>query len=507
MVLWTRALATWRELGETALEGEVLERMAQEHYFHRQWQPAADLYRQAAEAFARTGNPRWEAIARNGLGSSLLSLDPIEEAIEQHTLALRLARRAGDRPNQAVALHGLGQARRYQGDLQQALDCYGEALKLWPKDHSLRPTTLHQLGVLHGQPHRFAGTNGHVAAALMQALNNGVLKKGDVLLLEVQRGLLPAEVDAADFDAIRLASGLGVLVVEAAGNGGFNLDAWSDPATGRSLRRGDPRDSGAVLVGASRASVPHDRAHFSNYGSRLDCFGWGEAVTTCGYGDLYYGTADDDLFTNSFSGTSSASPIIAGAAALLQALHAKQTGFELEPRAMRALLSDPATGTREGPNVHGHIGVMPDLKAIVNGLQIVPVVYMRRSVRDDGSTPGPDDEISSSPDIFLCQGNLTRTIDHYGEGRRRENLPAPGDPMVTARLSDTANNHLYVRLRNRGLYEGGARIRLFASPAATLITPEHWIPWGLLDVVDPPGSTAGIIPQGDTLSCGPSSPD
>ena len=151
MVLWTRALATWRELGETALEGEVLERMAQEHYFHRQWQPAADLYRQAAAAFARTGNPRWGAIARNGLGSSLLSLDQIEAAIEQHTLALRLARRAGDRPNQAVALHGLGQARRYQGDLQQALDCYGEALKLWPKDHTLRPTTLHQLGVLYAR--------------------------------------------------------------------------------------------------------------------------------------------------------------------------------------------------------------------------------------------------------------------------------------------------------------------------------------------------------------------
>lgn len=353
------------------------------------------------------------------------------------------------------------------------------------------------------QPHPFAGTNGNVASALVQTLGNyaGPLVKGDILLLEVQRGLLPAEVDEADFNAIRLASGLGVLVIEAAGNGGFDLDAFSDPATGRSLRRGDPRfrDSGAVLVGAARASVPHDRVPFSNYGSRLDCYGWGEAVTTCGYGDLS-GTNDNDLYTNSFSGTSSASAIVTGAAALLQALHTKQTGFGLEPRAMRALLSDSATGTPQGPNVRGHIGVMPDLKAILHErLQIVPVVYMRRSVCDDGSKPGPDDEISSSPDIFLWKEDLTATNTRYGE-ERGENLPSPGDPMVTANLNDALNNHIYVRMRNRGIGNGSAHVQLFASPAATLITPERWIPWGRLD--------AANLPQGDTSTvvAGPVSP-
>jgi serine protease len=355
------------------------------------------------------------------------------------------------------------------------------------------------------QPHPFAGTNGNVATAIMQALekNAGPLGKGDILLLEVQRGLLPTEVDEADFDAIRLASGLGILVIEAAGNGGFDLDAWSDPKTHRSLQRGVAhfRDSGAVLVGASRASLPHDRAPFSNYGSRLDCYGWGEAVTTCGYGDLFGAAGDDDtLYTNSFSGTSSASPIIAGAAALLQALHIQQAGCRLEPQAMRDLLSDPATGTRQGPNVPGHIGVMPDLKAIVNGLRLVPVVYMRRSVFDDGSTPGPDDEISSSPDILLWQGDLNQTDALYGAGKGRENLPAPGSPMVTANLNRSNNDHLYVRLRNRGLGNGSAHIHLFASPAATLITPERWIPWGSLDAAD--------LPQGDTLTvaAGPAVP-
>ncbi|HEV2845991.1 MAG TPA: tetratricopeptide repeat protein, partial [Thermoanaerobaculia bacterium] len=75
----------------------------------------------------------------------------VEEAVEQYTLALALARRAGDRLNEALVLHGLGQARQYQGQLQEALDLYSKALKLWPKDNPNRPSTLHQLGVLYAR--------------------------------------------------------------------------------------------------------------------------------------------------------------------------------------------------------------------------------------------------------------------------------------------------------------------------------------------------------------------
>jgi serine protease len=337
----------------------------------------------------------------------------------------------------------------------------------------------------------FPATNGHVAAAIVQALvppSSPLLNDGDVLLLEVQRGLLPTEVDEANFDAIRLASALHVIVVEAAGNGGFDLDRWIEPDTGRSLRRGGSgfRDSGAIFVGAARAALPHDRASFSNYGSRVDCFSWGEGVTTCGFGDLA-GTGAADFYTNKFDGTSSASPVIAGAAALLQSLHQDQTGARLEPWAMRALLGDPATGTPQGPNVVGSIGVMPNLEAIVrDALQLVPDVYMRRSIGDGGSPPAPAGEISSSPDILAWNGTETAAV-HFGEGSLREDLPAPGDPIQAGQGST-----LYVRLRNRGLGAGDVNVQLFASPAATLITPERWIPVG---------SIAGNqIPQGDTLS-------
>jgi serine protease len=344
--------------------------------------------------------------------------------------------------------------------------------------------------------HVFAGTSGHVAAAITQALALAVspLKAGDILLLEFQRALLPAEVDEADLDAIRLASGLGVTVVEAAGNGGVDLDGWTSPDTGRSLNRANPsfRDSGAILVGAARAALPHDRAPFSNYGSRLDCYGWGEAVTTCGYGDLA-GTATTNFYTNAFNGTSSASPIIAGAAALVQALHFDKAGYWLDPRALRTLLSDPATGTRQGPNVPGFIGVMPDLKAIVRGrLQLVPDSYMRRHVGDDDGSSSPREEISSSPDILLWNG--PDPADRFGEGPRA-NTPAPGTPFDPADPSAIYPNKLHVRLRNRGGGTDRARVHLFASPAATLITPERWMPIGFVKVQG--------IAQGDTLTVSP----
>ena len=282
----------------------------------------------------------------------------------------------------------------------------------------------------------FPGTSGHVAAAIVNGLisdgkpTDRFLHPGDVLLLEVQRGLRPTEIDAADFDATRLASALGVIVVEPAGNGGFDLDRYVDPDTGVTLRRGGSgfSDSGAIVVGAARSSLPHDRASFSNFGSRLDCFAWGDSVTSCGYGNLA-GNAPTDYYTNTFSGTSSASPIVAGAAALVQALHVEHAGFPLDPLAMRVVLADRATGTRQGPNVAGAIGVMPDLRRIVRGrLQLVPDVYMRRRVGDGGAQPYTGDEISSSPDIILYDAayRTPRPTSERGGGRtsRRRGFPS-----------------------------------------------------------------------------------
>ena len=182
-----------------------------------------------------------------------------------------------------------------------------------------------------------------------------------VLLLEVQLGTpaLPTETDDAVFTAIQRAVDNDVIVIEAAGNGGQNLDNLLTV------------DSGAILVGAAEKKTrgnAHDRLAESNFGSRVDCYAWGKGIVSAGFGDRHLGRGDNTTYTATFSGTSGASAIIAGAALLVQGLHLKAQRPLLSPAQMRSILSDAGTGTRQGTAVPGHIGVMPDLRRIIQTL-------------------------------------------------------------------------------------------------------------------------------------------
>lgn len=152
MARCTRALKTWRELGDVALQAEALVCIARQQHALGEHQQAAAAYSEAAAGFAQTGDRRQEAIVRNELGSSLLPLGEAQEAVDQNNLALAEARREGDRLLTAKSLHVLGQAFQDQGELQAALDREQEALALWPRDdHHFRPYTLHNLGVLYAR--------------------------------------------------------------------------------------------------------------------------------------------------------------------------------------------------------------------------------------------------------------------------------------------------------------------------------------------------------------------
>jgi serine protease len=188
---------------------------------------------------------------------------------------------------------------------------------------------------------------------------------GDVILIELQVGgplggtnYLPVEWEQANFDAILLASASGRIIVEAGANGGQDLDNTSlhgqlfNPAF---------RFSGAILVGA--ANLNHFPEGFSNYGQRVDVHAYGEQVVTLGYGDLY-GADTVNYYTNSFSGTSSASPIVTGACAVLQGIHKNLYQKVLDHNAMRALLINHSTP--QNPSSSRHIGPMPDLKGAVD---------------------------------------------------------------------------------------------------------------------------------------------
>jgi len=189
------------------------------------------------------------------------------------------------------------------------------------------------------------------------------LRPGDVLLIELQstgpRGrYIPVELWDDVFDAIHAATARGVIVIEAAGNGGEDLDH-------RGYRRAfdrEHRDSGAIMVGAGGPPrdgfVDRARLAFSNYGSRVDAQGWGRKVATLDYGDLQACAGDHRHYTGEFSGTSSASPIVAGAAVILEGF-ARARGRVLGPAELRALLR--RTGTPQAGNTAQAIGPRPDL--------------------------------------------------------------------------------------------------------------------------------------------------
>jgi hypothetical protein len=215
-------------------------------------------------------------------------------------------------------------------------------------------------------------TSYNTADAILSAA--AAMSAGDVLLLEAQTtyagasGYVPVEVEEATFDAIAYATSLGIVVVEAGGNGSVDLDAFQDVNGKKVLNRSsaDFRDSGAILVGAGSAAAPHSRLWFSNYGSRVDCYAWGEQIDTTG--DGWTGTLTDS-YTTSFGGTSGASPIVTGAALIMQAYAQGRAQPVYTPGALRTLLSDAALNTPSANPTSDRIGVMPNLRKIIRSFE------------------------------------------------------------------------------------------------------------------------------------------
>lgn len=235
----------------------------------------------------------------------------------------------------------------------------------------------------HSQLH-FAGayTNStwNVAGAILASLP--ALSPGDIILIEQQwwgpnSDYVPVEWRISEYNAIVTAVGNGIVVVEAAGNGGENLDApiFSQGNFGHWPFLPE-NDSGAIIVGAGAAPAAfggsqqdRSRLWFSCYGSRVNVQGWGERVWTTGYGSAYSNEGANLFYTATFSGTSSASPIVAGACALLQSWHKQTFGVPLSPLELREALI--ATGApQQGPAQH--IGPRPNVAAAAAYLAPTP---------------------------------------------------------------------------------------------------------------------------------------
>lgn len=260
--------------------------------------------------------------------------------------------------------------------------------------------------------------------AVTQAIANSTA--GDILIYEMQTtgaqgNFGPAEYAGTIWDLTKAATDAGMVIVAAAGNGSENLD----DAVYQSYRnRGN---SGAIIVGAGDNTINHNKLSFSTYGDRVDVQGWGTGVFSSGYGDAQQIGGDFNQYYTNFSGTSSATPIVASCAIVLQSYYHSLTGNYMTSVQMRNLLKN--TGLPQGTATIGNIGQFPDMEAAIlyiqdeflsrekwGGLEFIAYpnpVQDRLTIKTKDLSANAKVEISNSLGQFIYKGAIAEenTID------------------------------------------------------------------------------------------------
>jgi hypothetical protein len=330
--------------------------------------------------------------------------------------------------------------------------------------------------------------------ALLGAL--AVLEFGDVLLIEMEAAVAkffdgyPVEVHAPWMDAIRIAAGNGIVVIEPAGNDENDLDHLERSApTGfepqYSITPGTSAflDSGAILVGAcQQATVTvggvagHERAAGTSFGARVDCCAWGEQVRTSqppnGFGD--------------HNGTSAASAQIAGVALLIQQAAVTRLGHRLNPATLRALLGDLANGTpvfhagRKLSESNWESRPVPDVAKLIEVIELLPDVFLRDSLADAGIEPNP--VLSQSPDI------VNRTTSSLDQLTDLDSQP------VSHPVTAGADNFVYVRILNRRVGPAsGVIATVYWAETSTMVLPVDLNLIGTTSPVNAAGATVDSL--------------
>ncbi len=121
-------------------------------------------------------------------------------------------------------------------------------------------------------------------------------------------------------DAIRYAESKGVLLINAAGNDGADVDSLPNYPTPFYMKA-NKRASNMITVGASGATEAGLIAAFSNYGDQtVDVFAPGVSI---------YSTLPENKYSP-LSGTSMATPVVAGIAALIKSYYPNLTAKQIK---------------------------------------------------------------------------------------------------------------------------------------------------------------------------------
>jgi len=114
---------------------------------------------------------------------------------------------------------------------------------------------------------------------------------------------------------------------------------------------------------------------------------------------------------------------------------------------------------------------LAQVKAAFNAVGIGPDTYVRDTTDDTGAEPNPAGILCMSPDI------INRTASTANPAVDFADLTNGG---FAQNVEFGQDNHVYIRLQNRGPQSGDALVRVYFSPAAAFSTPASWIYIGAL---------------------------
>lgn len=200
---------------------------------------------------------------------------------------------------------------------------------------------------------------------------------------EIPNYCVPIESYPLGFAILQDLSSFGVIIMEPAGEGATDL---ASPLMNFTDCGGDPcpnlgkDDSGAIMVASSQAGKDHTRPWWSNCGTRVNTYAWGDGIVTAGYGqdgflsgqftpNPYSDPSDQNKwYTSSFFGPCGSTTLVSGAVALVQS-YTKEFYKDIIPHKqvyldsyqMRKLIDMSGTPSSSGCN----IGKKPDVGAMM----------------------------------------------------------------------------------------------------------------------------------------------
>jgi subtilisin family serine protease len=195
-----------------------------------------------------------------------------------------------------------------------------------------------------------------IALAIRYAADNGA----KVINMSFGKGVSPEKgwVD----DAVKYAHSKGVLLVHAAGNDASNIDtAWNFPTP--VFTADSTKAQNWITVGASGANKNRLVADFSNYGkSEVDVFAPGV--------NIYSAIPGGNTYAN-FSGTSMASPVVAGVAALILQYYPQFTPQQVKLIIEQSAVPFTAEVTNPGTGEKAKLSDLSRTGGVVNAFEAV----------------------------------------------------------------------------------------------------------------------------------------